>query len=319
MRFAVFGAGAIGGFLGARLIEAGHEVAFIARGEHLAAIRGKGLRISSDELGEATYRVEASDDPADIGPADYVILGVKAHALPAVAPACAPLMSADTAVVSLQNGLPWWYFHGIEAGEPPLESVDPGGVVAKHLPPERAIGGIAYISSSVPEPGVIRHTQGVRFPMGEPTSERTERIKRLFEAFRDGGVKAPIRTDVRHEIWVKLMGNAVFNPLSALTRKTMIEMVQFAPTYELMRRAMEESRETAAATGVQIAFSTEKRLEGARGAGRHKTSMLQDLEAGRAPEIDAITGSVVELARRKNVQVPVLETIYAAAKLRFQS
>lgn len=318
MRFAVFGAGAIGGFLGARLIEAGHEVAFIARGAHLEAIRKNGLRVVSDELGEATYRVQASQDPSEIGTVDYVILGVKAHSLTAVAPACKPLLAGETAVVSLQNGLPWWYFHGIEADEPPLESVDPGGVIAEHLPPERAIGGIAYISSSIPEPGMIRHTQGVRFPMGEPGAARTERIKRLFEAFRAGGVKAPIRPDVRHEIWVKLMGNAVFNPLSALTGKTMIEMTEFRPTYELMRRAMEEARETAAATGVQIAFSSDKRLEGARAAGDHKTSMLQDLEAGRPPEIEALTGSVVELAQRKNVPTPVLATLYAAAKLRFQ-
>ncbi len=317
MKIAVFGAGAIGAFLGARLLEAGREVAFIARGPHLRALRADGLLVESDELGEQRYPVRATDDPSEIGPVDYVILGVKAHALTAIAPACAPLLGPETAVVSLQNGLPWWYFHGIEADETPLESVDPGGAIARNLPPERAIGGVAYISSSLAAPGVLRHTQGVRFPIGEPDNSRSDRVQALFQAFRDGGVKAPIRADIRHEIWVKMMGNSVFNPLSALTRKTMVEMVEFAPTYELMRRAMEEIREVAAATGVQIGFSAGRRLEGARGAGRHKTSMLQDLLAGRATEIEAVTGSVVELARRKNVAVPTLEAVYAAAKLLF--
>ena len=317
MRFAVFGAGAIGAFLGARLAEAGQDVTLIARGAHLEAIRANGLRVRSAELGDATYRLPATDEPQKVGEVDYVILGVKAHALPAIAPECVQLLGPETAVVSLQNGLPWWYFHGIQDGEPPIEAVDPGGTVEQHLPGPRAIGGIAYISASVPEPGMVLHTQGVRFPLGEPDGQRTRRVKRLSDALRDGGVKAPIRADIRHEIWVKLMGNAIFNPLSALTRKTMVEMVEFPETYDLMHRAMTEVRDVAAATGVQIAFSPEKRLEGARGAGRHKTSMLQDLEAGRPPEIDAVSGSVVELARRKNCPAPTVEAIYAAAKLLF--
>jgi 2-dehydropantoate 2-reductase len=320
MKFAVFGAGAIGGFLGARLSEGGQDVTLIARGDHLAAIRAHGLRVVSDDLGERSYRLPASDDPLEIGPVDYVILGVKANALTAIAPLCKPLLGKTTAVISMQNGLPWWYFHAVEGeAERRIEAVDPGGVIEAHLPSERAIGGIAYISCSIPEPGVIRHTQGNRFPLGEPDGSRTKRIKALSEALRAGEVKAPIRNDIRHEIWVKALGNAVFNPLSALTRKTMIEMLDHPLTRDLIEAAMEEIREVASAAGVQIAFSSKKRIEGARAAGFHKTSMLQDLEAGRAPELDAITGSVLELARRQSVPAPHLETIYAAAKLMFET
>jgi len=317
MHIAVFGAGAIGGFLAARLAEAGHSLSLIARGPHLKALRKHGLRLESVDFGSARYDVKATDDPQQIGPVDYLILGVKANALPAIAPLCAPLLNDKTVVVSLQNGIPWWYFHGIEADEPPLESVDPGGVIAQHLPPARALGGIAYISASVEKPGVIRHTQGARFPLGEPAGGRSARSKAFAQALIDGGIKAPIRADVRHEIWVKLMGNAIFNPLSALTRKTMQEMVDFPETRELIRRSMEEARETAAATGVQIAFSTERRIEGAREAGAHRTSMLQDVEAGRTPELDPLTGAVVELAARKNVEAPSLYAVYAAAKSAF--
>jgi len=317
MRIAVFGAGAIGGFLAARLVEAGAEVSLIARGPHLKALRRHGLRLESDEFGSSRYDVMATGDPRKVGVVDYLILGVKANALTAIAPLCEPLMGDKTAVVSLQNGLPWWYFHGIEADEAPLESVDPGGVIARHLPPERAIGGIAYISAAIAKPGVIRHTQGARFPLGEPSGGRSARSKAFSQALIAGGVKAPIRGDVRHEIWVKLMGNAIFNPLSALTRKTMRDMVEFPETRELIRRCMEEARETAAATGVQIAFSTDRRIEGARQAGDHRTSMLQDVEAGRTPELEPLTGAVVELAVRKNVETPSLFAVYSAAKSAF--
>ena len=320
MRFAVYGAGAIGGFLGARLAEAGHEVALIARGPHLAAIHKLGLRVDSDVFGSATYRLQAESEPAAVGPVDYLILGVKATGLTAIAPLCAPLLGPDTAVVSTQNGLPWWYFHGVDGEEGTrVEAVDPGGVIARHLAPERVVGGIAYISGEIPEPGTIRHTEGVRFPLGEPSGQRTERAQRLSEALIAGGLKAPIRPDVRHELWVKLMGNAVYNPLSALTGATMRAMLDDPPMREVMRRAMNEAIETAAAVGVRIAFSAEKRLAGSRAAGEHKTSMLQDLEAGRAPELDPITGAVIELARARHVPSATLETIYAAARLLFET
>ena len=318
MRIAVYGAGAIGAFLGARLAESGEEVLLIARGAHLEALRRDGLRVESEDFGVSTYRLKASDDPTAIGPVDYVILGVKSHALTAIAPLVAPLTHERTTFVSTQNGLPWWYFHGVEGDNPRIESVDPGGVIAAHIPPERALGSIVYISCDLPAPGVVRHTQGVRLPLGEPDGERSERVKTLADAFQRSGIKAPIRGDIRHELWVKLLGNGIFNPLSALTRKTMIEMLDDPPARELIRAAMYEIRDTAAAAGVQIAFSPEQRIQGARSAGFHKTSMLQDLEAGREPELDALTGAVIELAGRYHVEVPHLETVYAAARLLFR-
>ncbi len=318
MKIAIYGAGAIGGFLGARLQEAGHDVAYLARRDHLAAMQQKGLRIISDEFGDKTYTVHATDDPAAVGAVDYVLIGVKGHVLPSIAVLCEPLLGERTAVVSMQNGLPWWYFHGVEGEEGArIECVDTDGLAQRHLPPSRAIGGIAYISCSIPEPGVIRHTEGLRFPMGEPDGSRSQRIKDLSAALRQGGLKAPIRADIRHELWVKLLGNGIFNPLSALTRKTMIEMLDFPETKELVRLAMHEIRETASAVGVQLAFSVDQRLEGARSAGAHKTSMLQDLEAGRQPELEPITGAILELAKKRNVATPHLDSVYAAAKLLF--
>jgi 2-dehydropantoate 2-reductase len=318
MKIAVYGAGAIGAFVGARLAEAGHEVALVARGAHLQAIRSNGLRVESHIFGSSRYDLQATSDAAEIGPVDYLLLGVKAMSLTAIAPLCAPLLGPETAVVSCQNGLPWWYFHGVPGeADTRVEAVDPGGVIWRNLPPERVIGGIAYISCEIPEPGLILHTEGARFPMGEPSGERTERAKALSQALIAGGIKAPIRNDIRHELWVKLMGNAIYNPLSSLTRATMRQLLDDPHTYEIMRRSMEECRETAAAVGVQIAFSSEQRLEGSRVAGDHKTSMLQDLEAGKAPELDPITGAVIELARARHVPVPTLETVYAAAKLLF--
>ncbi len=320
MKIAVYGAGAIGAFVGSRLAEAGHEVALIARGAHLEAIRSNGLRVESELFGPAHYKLQATADPAEVGPVDYLLLGVKAMALTAIAPLCAPLLGPETAIVSCQNGLPWWYFHGLDGeADTRVEAVDPGGVIWKHLPPERVIGGIAYISSEIPEPGLILHTEGARFPMGEPSGERTERSKAFSQALIAGGIKAPIRNDIRHELWVKLMGNAIYNPMSCLTRATMRGMLDDPQLYEVMRRAMDESQETAAAVGVQIAFSSEQRLEGSRAAGEHKTSMLQDLEAGKAPELEPITGAVLELARKRQVEAPTLETVYAAARLLFET
>ena len=320
MKTAVYGAGAIGAFVASRLAEAGHEVALIARGDHLTALRSGGLRIESEIFGSARYDLQATADAAEVGPVDYLLLGVKAMSLTAVAPRCAPLLGPETAVVSCQNGLPWWYFHGVEGeADTRIEAVDPGGVIWKHLPPKRVIGGIAYISCEIPKPGLILHTEGNRFPMGEPSGERTERAKALSQALVAGGIKAPIRNDIRHELWVKLMGNAAYNPMSALTRATMREMLDDPNVYETLRRAMEEARETAAAVGVPIAFSVEQRLEGSRAAGEHKTSMLQDLEAGKDAELDPITGAVLELARKRHVPAPALETIYAAAKLLFET
>ncbi len=319
MKFGIYGAGSIGGFLGARLLDAGHDVHFIARGEHLKALQTHGLTVRSEVFGNQTYSVSATERTQDVGVCDYVLLGVKAHRLSKIAPNAAALTGDDTVFISTQNGLPWWYFHRVEGSNTPLESVDPGGVIAQHIPPERAIGSAVYVSCSLPEPGVLAHTQGLRIPLGEPSGERSDRVKALSDALTSAGLKAPIRADIRLELWSKLMGNAVFNPLSALTRKTMIEMVECNESRALMATMMAEVRDVASAVGVHIAQSPEKRIESGRAAGRHKTSMLQDVERGRSPELEPILGSVIELAARHHVEVPASQAIYAAAKLLFSS
>jgi len=319
MKFAIYGAGAIGALLGARLGEAGHDVTLVARGPHLAAMRDNGLIIQSGLFGEKRYQVKATDQPEEIGAVDYVILGVKAHTIPAIAPRVASLLGPETAVLSLQNGLPWWYFHGALGDDEPLRAADPDGVVERHIPSARAIGSVAYCSCSLAAPGVVSHTQFNRFPMGEPDGSHSERLRLLSEAFQAAGFKAPIRNDIRQELWVKLLGNGAFNPISALTHKTIPEIVNYPLTCDLVRSLMVEIHETAAAAGVQIAFSMEKRIEGSRASGAHKTSMLQDLEAGRTSEIDQIAGAIVELADRYNVPVPAVKAIYAATRLRFET
>ena len=317
MKFAVYGAGAIGAFMGARLMNAGNEVALIARGPHLEAMRAKGLRIRSQIVGDFECRPQVTDDPADIGEVDAVILGVKAHGLTAIAPKLGPLLGPETTVVTTQNGIPWWYFHGL-GGEwqgARLESVDPGGVIAAHIEARRVIGCLAYCSSKVVEPGVIEHIDGVRFPLGEPDMTRSGRIQELAAIFNAAGLKAPIRADMRHEIWVKVLGNAPLNPISALTRATLLDVLQHPPTRELARTMMEEVVRVAEALGVKIRITVEQRLEGAEKVGHHKTSMLQDVEAGRPIELEPIVGAVIELAEKTGVEVPNLRAMYACTRL----
>ena len=319
MKFAIYGAGSIGAFLGARLLEGGHEVHFIARGANLDAQRERGLLVRSKVFGEKRYEVRATTSAADVGPSDYVLLAVKASALTHIAPLVGPLKGGTTSFVSIQNGLPWWYFHGVPGDDAPIESVDPRGVISKHIPARMAIGAIAYISSSMADPGVVAHSSGVRLPLGEPSGERTERIRLLSAALRNAGIKAPVRNDIRHELWVKLMGNAAFNPLSSLTRKTLADLTGSPHGLRLTEAIMDEVRQVASAVGVQIALSNERRIAGARAAGYHKPSMLQDLEHGRVPELDAMLGAVVELADRHHVPVPTLRAIDAATRLLFQA
>ncbi len=317
MKFAVYGAGAIGAFMGARLMNGGNEVALIARGPHLAAMRTKGLRIRSKIVGDFECRPQVTDDPAEIGEVDAVILGVKAHGLTAIAPKLGPLLGPETTVVTTQNGIPWWYFHGL-GGQwqgTHLESVDPGGVIAAHIDARRVIGCLAYCSSKVVEPGVIEHIDGVRFPLGEPDTTRSGRIQELAAIFNAAGLKAPIRADMRHEIWVKVLGNAALNPISALTRATLLDILQHPPTRELARVLMEEVVRVAEALGTKIRITIERRLEGAEKVGHHKTSMLQDLEVGRPIELEPIVGAVIELAEKTGVEVPNLRAMYACTRL----
>lgn len=317
MRFAIYGAGSVGGFLGGRLLEGGHEVHFIARGANLEALRHSGLVVRSSIFGERRIQVRATDRAADVGPCDYVVLAVKANSLASIAPSVEPLKGSGTTFVSTQNGLPWWYFHGTIGESDPIRTVDPDGVIARHIPPTLVVGSIVYFSCSLAAPGEIAHSGGSRLPLGEPSGGRTERILALASALRAVGIKAPVRNDIRHELWVKILGNAAINPLSALTGSTVGDLVGSSHARRLIGEMMNEIRQVASSVGVHVALSNERRIEGARSAGHHRTSMLQDLDHGREPELDAIVGAVIELAERQNVEVPVLRAIGAATRILF--
>ncbi len=318
MKFAIYGAGAVGSFVGARLLEGGHDVHFIARGPNLEALRERGLIVSSRAFGERRYQAKAAASAAEVGPADYVLLGVKANALTEIAPSIGPLKHSGTTFISTQNGLPWWYFHGVPGNEEPIKAVDPEGVIGRHIPAPLVVGSIVYFSCSMKGPGEVLHTAGNRLPLGEPSGGRTERVLALSSALRGVGLKSPVRNDIRHELWVKLLGNAALNPLSALTRKALADLIDSPYGRSLIEAMMDEVREVASAVGVRIALSNDRRIAGARAAGYHRTSMLQDLERGRAPELDALLGAVIELAERNHVRVPTLRAIDAAARVLFQ-
>jgi 2-dehydropantoate 2-reductase len=316
LKVGIVGAGAIGGFLGARLARAGVDVTLVARGPHLKAMRQSGIRVI-DSGGEWTVRVEATDDFAAMRDADAVFVTLKAHSLPPVAERLAANLGQDAFVVSAQNGIPWWYFqrHGGELEGIHLETVDPGGSVAKAIDPRRVIGCVVYPATSLVSPGVIRHVEGERFSLGELDGSQSARILELSHMLASAGLKAPIQQRIRAELWLKLLGNAVFNPLSALTRASLGAMAQSPLVADVVRSAMEEADAVARRLGIEIPVSIDQRIKGAARVGDHKTSMLQDLEAGRPMEIDALTGSVVELGDRLGVPVPHLRTLYSSVKL----
>jgi 2-dehydropantoate 2-reductase len=316
VKIAVLGAGAIGGFLGARLARAGVNVVLIARGPHLKAMRDSGLRVV-EAGGDWTVPVEATDDFAAMRDADAVFVTLKAHSLPPVAKRMAENLGDETAVVSAQNGIPWWYFqrHGGELEGIHLETVDPGGLIARAIDPRRVIGCIVYPATSLVSPGVVRHTEGERFSLGELDGSQSPRCVELSHALVSAGLKAPVQPKIRSELWLKLLGNAVFNPLSALTRATLGDMAQSPLVADVVRGAMQEVEAVARRLGIEISVSIDQRIKGAARAGDHKTSMLQDLEAGRPMEIDALTGSVVELGDRLGIPVPHLRTLYSSVKL----
>jgi 2-dehydropantoate 2-reductase len=318
LKFAIYGAGAVGSFIGARLLEGGHDVRFIARGPNLGALRDRGLIVKSRMFGERRYKVRAAASAGEVGSADYVVLGVKANALTEIAPLVGPLKHSRTRFISTQNGLPWWYFHGVPGEQAPIKAVDPGGVIARHIPAPIVVGSIVYFSCSMTGPGEVEHTAGARLPLGVPSGGRSERVLALSSALRAVGLKSPVRHDIRHELWVKLLGNAALNPLSALTRKALADLIDSPHGRRLIEAMMDEVREVASAVGVHIALSNERRIAGARAAGYHRTSMLQDLERGRVPEIDALLGAVIELAERNHVVVPTLQAIDATARVLFQ-
>ena len=316
MKIVIAGAGAIGGYIGARLAKIGADVVLFARGPHLHAMQAHGLRVTGAD-GDFEVRPRVTGDLSTIGHADVVFLGVKAHSLTALAPQLPVLFGPDTIVVSTQNGIPWWYFqcHPGELDGLRLERVDPRGVIASHIEPWRVVGSLAYFSTDVPEPGVIHHTEGNRISFGEPDGSRSERTRAIAEALIAAGFRCPITTRFRHEIWVKLIGNVSFNPISALTGATLDEMVRHPDVSAVIRDIMAETEAVAAKLGIELPVSVERRMAGAEKVGAHKTSMLQDLEAGRPMEIEAVVGAVVELADRLGVAVPATRAVYATVKL----
>ncbi len=312
----MLGAGAIGGFLGGRMTRANEDVVLIARGPHLEAMRKNGLRVIEVD-GEFTVHPECTDDLGVLAGVDAVFVTLKAHSLPPVVMAFGDALGDRAAVVSAQNGIPWWYFqrHGGELDGIHLETVDPGGLIGRTIDPKRVIGCAVYPATNLTSPGVVQHVEGDRFSLGELDGAESERCLKISEALSNAGLKAPVQPKIREEIWVKLLGNAVFNPMSALTRATLVGMASDAMAAPVVRAAMEEVNAVAERVGIQMPVSIDRRIRGAARVGAHKTSMLQDLEAGRPLEIDALVGSVVELADRVSVDVPHLRTLYACVKL----
>ncbi len=316
MRFAVLGAGAIGAYVGAALARGGSDVTLIARGAHLRAMQEDGVRVLSPR-GDFHAHPQATDEIEAVADADAVFVGLKAYSLPEVAPRLGAALGPGTAVIPAQNGIPWWYFqsHSGPLAGTVLESVDPGGVTARSIDPERVVGCVVYCSTELVAPGVVRHVEGTRFAIGEPDGTVSDRCRRISEAFVAGGLKCPVEERLRDQIWLKLIGNAAFNPVTALTGATLGELGALPEMVELLRSILEECAAVAAALGVELPVSQERRLEAGIAVGDHKTSMLQDLEAGKPLEIDCMTGAVIELADRLGIAVPHTRAVHACVKL----
>ena len=312
MKICVYGAGAIGGYLGVLLSQGGADVSVVARGAHLEAIRRNGLKLVLGDDQKVAH-LPATSDPAELGPQDYVIIALKAHQAWEVADQMAPLLGANTAVVTAQNGIPWWYFHGFtgQYANLQLQSVDPDGRQWKAIGPERAIGCTVYPAAEIVAPGVIKHIYGDRFGLGEPTRKETPRILTLTEAFTAGGLKAKINPEIRNDIWLKLWGNLCFNPLSALTHATLDVVATDPGTRMVSRKMMEEAEKIARRIGVHFRVDIERRINGAAAVGAHRTSMLQDLEKGRPIELDALLTVVQEIGRLVDVETPIIDAVLA--------
>lgn len=317
MKICIVGAGAIGGLLAARLARSGEIVTVIARGPHLAAMRERGLRLIEEDGSESVVPLRALERLAEAGAQDLVILGMKAHQVPAVVRDLSTTFHEGTMVLTAQNGIPWWYFfkHGGEFEGHRLESVDPGGVIAEHLPIDRVIGSVVYPAAEIVEPGVLRHIEGNRFSVGEIDGSDTPRIREVSDALRRAGFKSPVTSDLRGEIWTKLWGNLSFNPISALTHATLVDICQHPPTRQLAADMMREAQAIGERLGVRFRVSLDKRIAGAEAVGKHKTSMLQDVEAGRPVELDALVGSVVELGRLTGIPTPHIDAVMACVSL----
>ena len=318
MKIAIIGAGAIGGYVGVKLALAGEDVTFIVRGANLAAIRENGMKLMMEDGTEHIARnVKATNNYDEAGPQDVVILALKAHQVESVAEDVPKLFGPDTVVVTMQNGIPYWYFskHGGPHEGARVSSVDPNGLVADRIPAERVLGCVVYPASELIAPGVVRHVEGDRFPLGELDGSISERVTRVSECFINAGFKSPVLENIRAEIWLKLWGNLTFNPISALSHSTLVDICQYPLTRALAADMMTEAQAVANKLGIEFRVTLEKRIAGAEKVGRHKTSMLQDIEAGRAVEVDALVGSVVELGQLTGTPTPHIDTVYALVKL----
>ncbi|MCU0535317.1 MAG: 2-dehydropantoate 2-reductase [Hydrococcus sp. Prado102] len=318
MKVCIVGAGAIGGYVGAKLAQTGAKVTLIARGAHLQAIQEKGLILRHADGSEDVVKdVVATQDMNAAGVQDVVIVALKAQSVPAVAPSLPVLYGEETMVVTAQNGIPWWYFRKLESSYPDyrIQSVDPDGIVEANIPVDRVIGCVVYPAAEIAAPGIIQHIEGDRFTLGELDGSKSDRIQKLSQLFNSSGLKSRVRNQIRNELWVKLWGNLAFNPISALTQSTLEQICQYPLTRELARNMMVEAQTIAEKLGVDFGISLEKRIAGAEGVGAHKTSMLQDIEAHRPTEVDAIVGSVAELGRLTQTPTPYIDAIYASVKL----
>ena len=313
MKVCVFGAGAIGGHVGALLTRQGLDVTLIARGPHLAAMQKDGLTLITEDGDEFVTRPHCTDDPAGAGVQDYVLIALKAHSVPPIVDHMAPLLGPDTVVVPVVNGIPWWYFHRLDG---PYEGhritcVDPDDRQWTHIGPERVVGCVVWTSAEIERPGVIRHTHGNRMPLGEPDGSRSERALTLSKVMVAAGLKSPVRPKIRNEIWMKLWGNLSFNPVSVLTHATLETLATDPGCHTLLRDMMEEGRAVGEALGAEFAMDVDARIKAAEAVGAHRTSMLQDLDQGRPMEIDALVGAVTELGRLVGVPTPTIDLVYA--------
>ena len=317
MKVCVYGAGAIGGYVGAQLALAGVDVSLVARGPHLKAMRENGLKL---RIGgeEKVAQVTCTDDPSELGPQDYVFVSLKAHSIPGVVDAMMPLLSNDTSIVTAVNGVPYWYFyrHGGDLEGTSLEAIDPGARQWNALRPERAIGCIVYPATEVVEPGVIQHVYGDKFPIGEPSGETTERVQAFSDMMGSAGLRAPVMSNIRDEMWLKLWGNLSFNPISALTHATLDVITETPGTRAVAKAMMLEGQAIAERLGVKFRVDVERRINGAGAVGAHKTSMLQDLERNRAMEIDPLVTVVQELGRLTGIPTPTIDVVLALVQQR---
>lgn len=317
MKVCIVGAGAIGGYMAVRIANAGHNVSVIARGPHLAAIKDRGMKLIEENDQFVAENLTATEFVGELGPMDVVLLALKAHQIVPIVNDMSVLLGPNTVIVTLQNGIPWWYFQNFagDYANRVVETVDPGGLLFNSIDPDRLIGCIAYPATTISKPGVIQHIEGNRFPVGELSGMKTERVQMVSDLFAESGFKSRIIDDIRSEIWLKLWGNLTFNPISALTHSTLVDICQFPLTRQLVATMMTEAQTVGERLGAHFRIPMEKRIAGAESVGKHKTSMLQDVEAGKPIEIESMLGAVIELAEVTGVQTPTLRAIYACVSL----